>query len=444
MTRAALAILVAWLPLAAAAVLAAEPPSVSPPQTRRSEGGELAAEVDRLVAQLDARERSLRMQAESRLLALGTDVLPLLPEPEDARSAEVRNALRRIRRTLEIQSAKRDLAASLVNLEADAIPLSKALAEISRETGNELRDLRSHLGQPTRDPELHVRFQGTPFWQALDEICRQAGLVYQPYAGGRYVGLMAAPGVTERHTAPVSYSGPFRLTAERWEVTQDLAQPDSRNYRLHLQVMWEPRLRPFFLALPMDRVSGTDDLGHEVVSLSTGAQYEASADPHGIAVEMDLDLAPPDRRAQRVVELRGRLVAQAAGRIETFRMRAVQEAPEPALRQGPIELTLQAFHRSGSLWEARLRLRYDSDLPAFDSHRSWVFSNEIYLERADGTRIDAIPGSNVDFPAPGTVDVSYQFSGAPEGTDTYALVYQAPSLVVEVPVDFTFHDLPLP
>jgi hypothetical protein len=404
----------------------------------------LASEVNRLVLQLDARELRQRNEAEIQLRAIGPDALRHLPPEQEVESAAVRSALRRVRSALEVQAAGRDLKATVVSLEGDSIRLSEALEQITRQTGNPVVDRRAILGQPAPDPELHLRFDETPFWTALDSICQKAGLTYQPFSEGRHVELLAASPDDPSAREPVSYSGPFRVTAQRWEITEDLALANSRSYRLVLQVMWEPRLRPFFLALPMNRVTGKDDRGHRVTAANPEAQYEASTDARSLAVEVSLDLAPPDRRAQRIVDLSGALVASTAGRIETFRLDPIHESVGRAMRQGPIELTLREFRSNGPLWEALLTLRYDRELPAFDSHRSWVFSNEIFLERSDGTRIDAIAGSNADFPSLGAVEVSYQFSQVPERLDTYRLVYQAPSMVVPLSIEFEFHDLPLP
>ena len=404
----------------------------------------LSDRVDRLVFQLDASELRLRKQAETKLVELGPDALPFLPVEQEVEGAAVRSALRRVRIALRDRAAQRVLKPARVDLQADAIRLSEALALVTQQTGNPVVDLRAKLAQPAPDPVLSLRFDSTPFWTALDVICQKTDLAYQPFSGSRQVGLMAGSRAAGNRDGLVSYSGPFRISARRWEITQDLAQADRRSYRLNVRVMWEPRLRPFFFALPMDRVSGKDDRGQRMTAANPKAQYEATAEPNAIAIDLKLDLAPPSRRAQRIVELKGALTASTAGRIETFRLEPVEEAVGETLRQGPLEVTLRHFRRNGSLWEALLTLRYDKDLPAFDSHRSWVFSNEIYLERSDGTRIDAIPGDNVGFPAPGMVEVSYQFSRVPRGLDAYALVYRAPSMVVPVLVEFEFHDLPLP
>src|SRR4029453_8274225 len=62
--------------------------------------GELKAKVEKLVPQLDSNEAAKREAAEKELIALGPEVLPLLPTTGPRTPAEVRIRLGRIRTAL--------------------------------------------------------------------------------------------------------------------------------------------------------------------------------------------------------------------------------------------------------------------------------------------------------------------------------------------------------
>ena len=82
------------------------------------------------------------------------------------------------------------MRASAVTLHGDR-PLADALAEISRQTGNQLKDVRQQMGQEIGNPQVIANFDKTPFWQALDQTLDQAGLTVYPYAGKDELGIMA-------------------------------------------------------------------------------------------------------------------------------------------------------------------------------------------------------------------------------------------------------------
>src|SRR5262245_16532134 len=79
--------------------------------------------------------------------------------------------------------------------------LTDALRELSK-TGMEVVDKR----RVRTDPPLGLKFDRTPFWEALDAVARKAGVVVSYYQEG---GRLALVDGTYREV-PVSYSGPFR------------------------------------------------------------------------------------------------------------------------------------------------------------------------------------------------------------------------------------------
>src|SRR5262245_30969960 len=100
-------------------------------------GKDLPQQVRKLLRDLDADERAVRVNAERELLDLGPEILPLLPAPELLKSAGVRGAVAQIRITLERRKARESVLPSRVTLEGK-LPLKQVLQGISQQTGNSL------------------------------------------------------------------------------------------------------------------------------------------------------------------------------------------------------------------------------------------------------------------------------------------------------------------
>ena len=64
---------------------------------------------------------------------------------------------------------------ALVSLSGE-MPVSKAIAELSKQSGNPLVDYREKLNQEVRDPMIKVELKDVPFWQAFDTVLDAAGL----------------------------------------------------------------------------------------------------------------------------------------------------------------------------------------------------------------------------------------------------------------------------
>jgi hypothetical protein len=119
-------------------------------------GDALAAEVKRLVRQLDGKELAERQAAEEQLAALGPAALDLLPEITNRTTAETRERLGRIRDKLERAQAAAVAQPRRVTLTVEDKPLSEVLAEIEKQTGNAFIDYRDQMQQPARDPSISV------------------------------------------------------------------------------------------------------------------------------------------------------------------------------------------------------------------------------------------------------------------------------------------------
>src|SRR5262245_23670914 len=93
-----------------------KPAAAAPSAAAPAADAELAKKVTALVKQLDSNQQAQREAAEKELVALGPDVLPLLPALTPRTPAEVRNRLTRVRNALvkaEVEAATKPATVSL-------------------------------------------------------------------------------------------------------------------------------------------------------------------------------------------------------------------------------------------------------------------------------------------------------------------------------------------
>jgi hypothetical protein len=402
----------------------------------------LRTDVRRLVRQLDAAELAQREAAEADLLKRGAAILDLLPTPTDRTSAEVRQRLGRIRQKLQQQAADAAGRATTITLHADAMPLAKALAEFSRQSGNKIVDYRDSFGQPTPDVTVKVNFDKAPFWAALDQMLDQAGLTLYPFGEQPVVNVVAA---TEKHPSPragrACYSGPFRFEPVRIVARRD-PREDTGSLVLSVETLWEPRLRLIGLTQRMGDIAATDEKGRPLAVADAEAQLEIPTGGRVPAVKIDLPFRLPSRDVHRIAKLKGKLQAMIPGKIETFRFGKLGEAKNVEQRIAGVTVTLEKVEKNNDAWEVRMRVQFDDAGDALASHRTWVFNNEAYLEGPDGKAI-AYDTYETTRQTKNEVGVAYVFS-TEQPLDKLTFVYKTPGAIINNTFDYELKDIELP
>ena len=84
--------------------------------------------------------------------------------------------------------------------------------------------------------------------------------------------------------------------------------------------------------------------------------------------------------------------------------------------------------------EIGVAVSYDTGGPAFESHRTWMFHNAVYLETEAGRRID-FTEYDTNQQADGAVAVGYRWDKLAAPATQYKFVYEAPTLILDVPLD---------
>jgi hypothetical protein len=408
----------------------------------------LAKQVGTLVGQLDASQLSDRDSAERELEALGSEILPLLPPIGDRTSAEAAQRLTRLRQVLMRAQAKLAAEPTHVTLQGRGLPLDQVLAEISKQTGNQITDHRAAFGQQADARQVDVDFDKTPFWKALDNVLDQADLTLYGFAGepGLFV-INRSPGAAPR-AVKASYAGVFRLEPVRFEAQRDLRNVEHGGLRLFIEVSWEPRLQPFSILQPLSEIKATGNTGEAIPTASQQAELETLIRRGFSTAELDVPFVLPPRGTSSVQRLNGKMVALVPGPLEEFRFEelpiAKRAAPPKAItmRKAGTSLTLDTVRTNNEIWEASLRIRFEAPSAALESHRGWMLENQAYFLDSEAKRHDS-GGLEQTLQNRDEIGLNYFFD-LPAAPDGMTFVYRTPLMVLEIPVEYELFDLPLP
>jgi hypothetical protein len=172
---------------------------------------------------------------------------------------------------------------------------------------------------------------------------------------------------------------------------------------------------------------------------------------------LTFDIALPSlpRSAARIRLLEGTLSAVVPSKMLTFNFptldrleKAPADAPERDRTQDGVGCRVSKVVLAKDRWTVQVSLDLPPGGKRLESYQSWVVNNEMWLEGKDGkTRL---PSSDyfLNSASSRRAVLTYHFRdkgrkarGKPED---WRVVYRTPASVVEVPVKFSFKDVPLP
>jgi len=424
--------------LASLALLAPFSCSHAQAQTETADAA-LRDRVLQLIERLDDPKPEARDEAQARLIKLGARALPLLPDPASVTSKERKERLEKVRATWRQAEQETSTGASRVTIQAKAIRLSEALGLIQKQSGNGITDLREQLGVEVTNPAFDLDIQNVPFHEALDRVAGLAEVSVNAFTGDGTIGITAG---TPAKDPLIQYVGPFRVAFKQFTEVRDL-QAGTSAASAQLEVAWEPRLRPMLLTLKSDGLAVKDDKDREVKPQAMMESNEVVLRPENPAVEMNLNLEAPDRSAVRLSSFRVKADVTLPAGIKTFRFPSLAQE-NVTLKQGDVSATLQNVELDEQVWKVNVELVYPGNGPAFESYRQGLFNNRIWLQKADGSRFEHNGGFSNTSSDGGKLGFEYLFVDVPGKPADYQLVYETPSRVVTIPLEFEFKNVPLP
>ncbi len=404
----------------------------------------LRATVDGLLRELEAPALADRTRAERKLLDLGPDVLPLLPAPELTPNASVRETVRRVRRQLERRAAKESALASHITLSGE-MTVAELLSQFTRQTRNRVE--LSDQARAAEKSSLTIDFDNRPFWDCLDDVCERWHLRTEFDAQRASLTLVPrTPGDPVELT--VQRSGPFRLAIHSAEIRPVVGAADRRLLRVAGRIAVEPRLRPLFLHFATGDLKGSVVEGKSLAPWNPSARYEHPVSDAGREVPVQFDYLlprstdPDDTAAPTKINLSGRIGLQLAAGTERIVFDKTSQTPGASRRRGGVTVRLREVKFEPLAADAANQLRaeigvavsYDTGGPAFESHRTWMFHNAVYLETEAGRRID-FTEYDTNQQADGAVAVGYRWDKLPAPATQYKFVYEAPTLILDLPLD---------
>ena len=428
-------------------VLAATGPRAARGQAPVESPAALRATIDGLLRELEAPALADRTRAERKLLDLGPDVLPLLPAPELTPNVSVREAVRRVRVQLERRAAKESALASRITLRGETT-VAELLSEFTRQTRN-----RVELSDKARVAEmasLTVAFDDQPFWECLDDVCERLHLRAEFDAQRASLKLIPRTPSDPAELA-VQRSGPFRLAIHSAEIRPVVGATDRKLLRVAGRIALEPRLRPLFLHFATGDLKGSVAEGKSLAPWNPAARYEHPVSDAGREVPVQFDYVlppstdPNDKAAPTMINLSGRIALQLAAGTERIVFDKTSQTPGASRRRGGVTVRLREVKfeplaadtaRPADQLRAEIgvAVSYDAGGPAFESHRTWMFHNAVYLETEAGRRID-FTEYDTNQQADGAVAVGYRWDKLPAPATQYKFVYEAPTLILDLPLD---------
>ena len=105
-------------------------------------------------------------------------------------------------------------------------------------------------------------------------------------------------------------------------------------------------------------------------------------------------------------------------------------------------VSLDSIRQNNELYQLVISVELENAGRALESHRQWIFENNLFLKRKDGSRVEHL-GYEVLQQTESGVSLSYLFDldGGPE---SLSLVYQSPTSVSSNEVKFQLKEIPLP
>jgi hypothetical protein len=405
-----------------------------PLDSGRTDEPNLSARVNALLDQLKDPDPRKAGQAEADLVRLGPEVLSLLPNdlgrwPENPR-----------RRLSSVKAALKAITPSAFTLKDNAIPLTEALQQLTKQTGIPVSDLRSEK----TNPRLSLSLEKVTFWQGLDAITRQARAAISYYQGNGSIALVDG---TYR-PALVSYSGLFRIAARRVTMTQDLVS-GARLCTVNLEVSWEPRLQPFRVEYGASKISFTTAENKRETIDQEGTGH---SDAHGgVALDFDIRLPAPPRSVPQLDSIAGGLSIVTPCKMLTFSFDELSKiegaAQEKKLVQEGVTARITRLNPDDDPWDVEITLDNPGDGAKFESYQSWLVNNEIFLENKK-TKARVTPrGMRILRGAHPHARILYYFGNARNRLGKPAdwkLVTRTPGRIVTLPVRFELKDVPLP
>jgi hypothetical protein len=336
----------------------------------------------------------------------------------------------------KIQQALRELEPRRVTLPDGAHSVADVLRELGKQTGNVVIDQRK---QPAKD-KIELALKQATFWDALDELRKQAGCGFTPYSEGGIALVDASPPRRYVHN-----QGIVRTAIKRRMCTIN-DDTGVATCSIVMDVMWEPRFEPFYLSAGAVKATFAPDAKGKRLTSQTPPRGNMSVAGRR-AVEIEVQLEAPDRSSPAIAELSGSLTFLGPSKMLTFTLPELKTGV--TRKQEEVAVSVAKLREGADRWIVQVQIDNPEGTPSFESFQTWLDNNRVRLVQGPpGKQIVWRPEPNeaVLLETPRRAVIEYAF-GDPEGrgqASDWALVVLTPGRIVELSVPFSFKDVALP
>ena len=426
------------------------------------------SDVRRWVARLDADRKADREKAKEELLKLGPSALKWLPEPESFGTRATIEAVKKIRAILERQKAEESVDAVRLAVGGSS-SIGETLQRLTKETGNVV--VTDELSQELLSKPVEWPARPT-FWNVIEATSRQHDLSWSftgsPARLRLFPMIATSKKDSPRAALAATQSKAFRVALKSIRERTVVGQDSGPLLRLELDVMSEPRLRPLFLKCSVAEVvlSGARKTKKDEPATagwqpySPDAKLELTFGQGHRQMSVPLDYRRPEGDWSSL-SVSGKLHVETAAGEEPLEFPAGKEAQGVSRRRGGVTVKVLRWESVAGAKSNGLDLTalvtYDTGGPAFESHRSWMLFNVAGLVRAGMMPTEKTAGGpamndvsllkpthiDSDVQPDGSIAVTYRFEKLPLPANEYRFRYVAPTLILDVPLEFELRDVPL-
>lgn len=397
---------------------------------------DLKSDVLEWVDQLDAPSLSTRKAAEKALIQAGADALQFLPESKAGISIEASERLARVRKTLKAMRTETETRSDSISIRLnDASTLGQALEAISRDSGIEF-DCDADESLPVTPVEAPLSF-----WHAVDLVLDQTELDINFYGGDRNtLQLVGREADRPSRVDSAAYTGVYRIEPTSVTSRRSLNQPSMSGLNVSVEISWEPRLTPIGLTIPITQLMGRLDDEAVLRPQESGDTIDVATNSDIAFSEFYLPMKLPAGQPEKIEVLSGIIRALLPGKRQAFELSLAQPSSKKSIDAMTVQI--EAVRRNGPLHEVRVGVQLQDAERSLESHRHWIFENEVHVRRKDGSRADHL-GYEVYRQTESGVGIGYLFDlGDAAGEST--LVYESPTAVIPNEVAFVIQDIALP
>ncbi len=423
--------------------------------------------VRRWVARLDADRKADRSRAEEELLKLGPAALKWLPEPGVLGSRSAVEAVRRVRVKLERLKAESAVEASRITI-GGTRTVAELVPRLSQDTGNIV----------AADDLPQNRFAGLielpekpTFWQAVEALTRQQPVTWRCEGTPARLRLLPIDPLRDKSESPTDVlaattSKAFRVALRSARQRDVVGEAAGQLMRLDFDITAEPRLRPLFLkcAAADVQVTGlreskpTDSVKRDVTKpeawppYSSDSKIELTFGQGRRQLAFPVDYRLPAGGNWKSLSVVGQLSLETAAGEEPIDFPAGADSRGVSRRRGGVTVKIIDWETDANAEERALTIRatvtYDTGGLAFESHRSWMLYNVAGLilpreKQAANNDLLKPTHAQSDLQPDGSIAVTYRFENLPHSANEYGLRYVAPTLILDLPIEFEFRNVPL-